>query len=93
LLSKLPLTLSSGSHAVASMCKPSRIANGVLILAAVEAPQRHAFRVAARRAGVNLGLEPRHQRSRGRLSGRRAPAGGIRPPRSLRITFSAISAC
>ena len=94
LLSKLPLTLSSGSQRRRVDVEPEQIADGVRVLAAVEAAQRHAsgLRLSTRR-GVDLVLEPRDELG-GRLArpGACAPAGGIRPPRSLRITFSAISA-
>jgi hypothetical protein len=61
LLSKLPLTLSSGSQAAASMLRPSRSRTGVTVLAAIETSQCHAPRIAHRRRAVDLVLEPRHE--------------------------------
>ena len=75
LLSKLPLMLSSGSQAVASMSRPSRSRMALRVLAAVEAAQRHAPGCAAVARGVDLVLEPRDEAR---------PQPGVRAPGACR---------
>ena len=59
-LSKWPLTLSSGSQALASMFEPEQVADRVRVLAAIEAAQgtRPGWGPSF---GVDLVLEPRDQ--------------------------------
>ena len=76
LLSKLPLMLSSGSQALGVDVEPEQIADGVLVLAAIEATQRHASGAAATVPRVDLVLEPRDERGRGLTV--RAPRAGRR---------------
>ena len=54
--------------------QPEQIADGVLILAAIEPAQRHASGAAPGGLGVDFGLEPRHERGR-RLAVRATGAG------------------
>ena len=73
--------------------EPEQVADGVRVLAAIQATQRDASRCRRRLRGVSISVSSQDTSpATVCASGRGSPAGGIRPPRSLRIAASQVSA-
>ena len=95
MLSKPLLIVSGGRNEFTSTSMPSRSCDRARVLGAIQALERTPARVRVqRRPRCRCAFRAQSTNAaHGRGVGTAAPGGGIMPARSLRIIFSATSAC